>query len=274
LVATQTFRHPRSSTAERLRAQAEGHHYSTFSLYAPDELRASIAAFLAAGPAPRSPGLTSTSWSSSAGTAATRRCLTVRAARRPGRSRIGSRLSRSAPRTPVAPASRRLIVVNSVDDRAVARSGSTVWRLWRGLRGFLPRLTQRSSCGRAGRFSLTIGRVNAVSWRLLRVTADGELCCPSGLSGKEWNSSCMAVWHDAQPTIAADSRSQDNSACVRGARSFPCQSGSPPIPEGTDARAEGRADRCRLRLRLVSCLHRLANSSKNSALRWEGRNDG
>jgi SAM-dependent methyltransferase len=46
MVAAQTFRHRRSSTAERLRAQAEGHHYSTFSLYAPDELRASIAAFL------------------------------------------------------------------------------------------------------------------------------------------------------------------------------------------------------------------------------------
>src|SRR6267154_792025 len=46
-VATQTFKHPRTSTAERLRAQAEGRHYSTFSLYTPDELRASIATFLA-----------------------------------------------------------------------------------------------------------------------------------------------------------------------------------------------------------------------------------
>ena len=45
--ATQTFRHPRLSTVERLRAQAEGCHYSTFSLYTPDELRASIATFLA-----------------------------------------------------------------------------------------------------------------------------------------------------------------------------------------------------------------------------------
>ena len=52
VVATQTFRHPRSSTAERLRAQAEGHHYSTFSLYTPDELRASIATFLARLPGP------------------------------------------------------------------------------------------------------------------------------------------------------------------------------------------------------------------------------
>ena len=40
-------------------------------------------------PAPRSPGLTSTSWSSSAGAAATRRSLTVRAARRARRLRIG-----------------------------------------------------------------------------------------------------------------------------------------------------------------------------------------
>jgi SAM-dependent methyltransferase len=52
VVAMQTFRHPRSSTAERLRAQAEGHHYSTFSLYAPDELRASITAFLSRLPSP------------------------------------------------------------------------------------------------------------------------------------------------------------------------------------------------------------------------------
>jgi hypothetical protein len=52
VVATQTFRHPRSSTAARLRAQAEGRHYSTFSLYPPEELRASIAAFLARLPGP------------------------------------------------------------------------------------------------------------------------------------------------------------------------------------------------------------------------------
>ena len=52
VVATQTFQHPRSSTAERLRAQAEGRHYSTFSLYTPDELRASIATFLARLPSP------------------------------------------------------------------------------------------------------------------------------------------------------------------------------------------------------------------------------
>jgi SAM-dependent methyltransferase len=52
VVAAQTFRHPRSSTTERLSAQAEGHHYSTFSLYTPDELRACIAAFLARLPGP------------------------------------------------------------------------------------------------------------------------------------------------------------------------------------------------------------------------------
>jgi SAM-dependent methyltransferase len=52
VVAMQTFRHPRSSTAERLRAQAEGRHYSTFSLYPPEELRASIAEFLARLPGP------------------------------------------------------------------------------------------------------------------------------------------------------------------------------------------------------------------------------
>jgi SAM-dependent methyltransferase len=52
VIAAQAFQHPRSSTPERLRAQAEGRHYSTFSLYTPDELRASIATFLARLPSP------------------------------------------------------------------------------------------------------------------------------------------------------------------------------------------------------------------------------
>jgi SAM-dependent methyltransferase len=52
MVATQTFKHPRLSTAGRLRAQAEGRHYSTFSLYTPEELRASIETFLARLPGP------------------------------------------------------------------------------------------------------------------------------------------------------------------------------------------------------------------------------
>jgi len=52
IVATRTFSHPRSSTAERLRAQAEGRHYSTFSLYPPQEWRPSLAAFLARLPGP------------------------------------------------------------------------------------------------------------------------------------------------------------------------------------------------------------------------------
>ena len=50
VAATPTFHHPRTSTAERLRAQAEGRHYSTFSLYPPAELRAAIATFLACLP--------------------------------------------------------------------------------------------------------------------------------------------------------------------------------------------------------------------------------
>jgi SAM-dependent methyltransferase len=53
VVTTQTFKHPRSSTAERLQAQAEGRHYSTFSFYTPEELRASIATFLARLPSPK-----------------------------------------------------------------------------------------------------------------------------------------------------------------------------------------------------------------------------
>jgi SAM-dependent methyltransferase len=50
VAATQTFHHPRTRTAERLRAQAEGRHCSTFSLYPPQELRAAIATFLASLP--------------------------------------------------------------------------------------------------------------------------------------------------------------------------------------------------------------------------------
>jgi ubiquinone/menaquinone biosynthesis C-methylase UbiE len=52
VAGTQTFKLPRSTTPERLRAQAEGRHYSTFSLYTPQELRASIATFLARLPNP------------------------------------------------------------------------------------------------------------------------------------------------------------------------------------------------------------------------------
>jgi SAM-dependent methyltransferase len=52
VAATQTFAHRRTSTAGRLRAQAEGCHYSTFSLYPAPELRAAIAAFLARLPSP------------------------------------------------------------------------------------------------------------------------------------------------------------------------------------------------------------------------------
>ena len=52
LVDTRTFRHLRSSTRERLLAQVEGCHYSTFSFYAPDELSSAIATFLARLPSP------------------------------------------------------------------------------------------------------------------------------------------------------------------------------------------------------------------------------
>jgi SAM-dependent methyltransferase len=52
MTSAQTFQHPRSSTPERLRTQVEGRHYSTFSLYTPDELRASITTFLARLPSP------------------------------------------------------------------------------------------------------------------------------------------------------------------------------------------------------------------------------
>ena len=52
MIATQIFQHPRTSTAERLGAQARGRHYSTFSFYTPQELRAATATFLARLPGP------------------------------------------------------------------------------------------------------------------------------------------------------------------------------------------------------------------------------
>ena len=52
MIAAQTFQHPRTSTAERLGAQAQGRHYSTFSFYTPQELRAATATFLARLPGP------------------------------------------------------------------------------------------------------------------------------------------------------------------------------------------------------------------------------
>ena len=74
VAAAQTFRQLRSSTAERLRAQAEGRHYSTFSLYPPQELSASIATFLARLPGPE------VSW-------VDEHLLVVAAAGRPGQAR-------------------------------------------------------------------------------------------------------------------------------------------------------------------------------------------
>ena len=110
MVATQTFRYPRSSTAERLRAQAEGRHYSTFSLYAPEELRASIAAFLVRLPGPE------VSWVDE------HLLIVVGASRRnqaepersgsPASGAITNRPARSVAGTPVTAPSRRLIVVN------------------------------------------------------------------------------------------------------------------------------------------------------------------
>ena len=52
MIATQIFQHPRTTTAERLGAQARGRHYSTFSFYTPQELRAATATFLARLPGP------------------------------------------------------------------------------------------------------------------------------------------------------------------------------------------------------------------------------
>jgi SAM-dependent methyltransferase len=52
LAGTRTFSYRRVSTPERLRAQAEGRHYSTFCLYPPEELAAATDAFVASLPGP------------------------------------------------------------------------------------------------------------------------------------------------------------------------------------------------------------------------------
>ena len=52
MIAAQTFKHPRSGTAERLQARPRDATTRQFSLYTPEELRASIAAFMARLPSP------------------------------------------------------------------------------------------------------------------------------------------------------------------------------------------------------------------------------
>ena len=98
VAAAQTFQQPRSSTAERLRAQAEGRHYSTFSLYPPQELSASIATFLARLPGPEVSWVDEHLLVVAGGAAApARQSLTVRPARRASRSRITPPDPRRAP---------------------------------------------------------------------------------------------------------------------------------------------------------------------------------
>jgi SAM-dependent methyltransferase len=97
VAATQTFRHPRTSTAERLRAQAEGCHYSTFPS---TRRRSCVQPWLPSWPtcpAPKCPGLTSTSSSSPTG-AATRQHPTAQPARRTRPA--PARPSRSMPSAP------------------------------------------------------------------------------------------------------------------------------------------------------------------------------
>jgi hypothetical protein len=87
----------------------------------------------------------------------------------------------------------------------------------------------------------------------------------------------VAAWqsgNNAQPTIAG-SRSQDTRRLRAARESFPCQSGSQPIPAGTDARAEGQADRCSIRPRLVSCLPPARGLPRAAAdLAWRRRGRG
>jgi ubiquinone/menaquinone biosynthesis C-methylase UbiE len=96
MIAQQTFSHPRSSTPERLRAQAEGRHYSTFSLYPPDELRASIATFLARLPGPEVSWIDEHLLVVAGGTRHHQAEPGGPSSRRAGRSRTGSSRSASA----------------------------------------------------------------------------------------------------------------------------------------------------------------------------------
>ena len=93
MVAAQTFRHPRSATAEGLQAQAEG----ATTRHSPCTRRRSCAQpsrrSWPACPAPRSPGLTNTSWSSSAGATTTRLGPTVWQPGEPGDQGSGLQIS-------------------------------------------------------------------------------------------------------------------------------------------------------------------------------------
>ena len=84
MIATQTFQHPRTSTAEWLGPRPRG----ATTRHSPSTRRRSCAQpsrpSWPACPAPRSPGLTSTCWSSPAGAATTRRSLTARLPGEPG----------------------------------------------------------------------------------------------------------------------------------------------------------------------------------------------
>ena len=89
MITAQTFGHPRTSTAGRLQAQAEGRHYSTFSLYTPEELRTSITAFLTRLPSAEVRWVDEHLLIAAAQATTTRRNLTARAARQARRSGSG-----------------------------------------------------------------------------------------------------------------------------------------------------------------------------------------
>ena len=98
LVHTETFRHSRSTTPQRLRAQVEGRHYSTFSLYEPDELRQAIEVFLDRLPGPQG------SWVyedllvvGAPGPGPGQRTLPARAGRRAEPSRVGVEVPTTPP---------------------------------------------------------------------------------------------------------------------------------------------------------------------------------
>ena len=152
VTATQTFRHPRSSTAERLRAQAEGRHYSTFCLYTPQELGASIATFLARLPGPE------VRW-------VDEHLLLVAGASRPGQAE---------PDGPASPASR---AINDHAPQIRAGRASKAPQRRPGGRAQITPLCAQSIAGQDRQQSAQIGGSRARSCRLF--VTEREPSCPA-----------------------------------------------------------------------------------------------
>jgi SAM-dependent methyltransferase len=161
MIATQTLQHARTSTAERLGAQAQGRHYSTFSFYTPEELRAAIATFLARLPGPE------VSW-------VDEHLLVVAGASRPGQAE---------PDGPASPASQP---VKDHAPRSAPGASEAPKRHPGGRAQITPLRAQRI----AGQHRQQSAQIGGSSWRGLGLKAEnGSDCCDllrssrSGLPG-------------------------------------------------------------------------------------------